>query len=76
MCDTSGRLGERVPSSMWQELDKNIEPLDSVLYQAAKTLFAARLQQHGLWGGDYTRLKYVCRDTNRHGARDGCRYRL
>ena len=68
-------LGLRVDSSSWEDFDSmDVDPYDTMVYEAARSVFSARLQEAGLWGGDYKRLKYICRDTHRR-QREPCQYR-
>lgn len=49
--------GTRVPSRYALTLDAAVDPMDQVLYQMAKQIFLARLQQYGLWEMDYRLLE-------------------
>lgn len=68
------KVGYRLPRDTWKRLPTDIDPVDFRLFNAAKTIFAARLQRHGLWKPDYPKMKWVCRDTNRLPANRACRF--
>lgn len=68
------KVGYRLPRDTWKRLPTDIDPVDFRLYLAAKNVFAARLQRHGLWKPNYSKMKWVCRDTNRLPANRACRF--
>ena len=38
-------VGQRLPRDYWRQLPKDIDPHDYRLYEAARTIFASRLQK-------------------------------